>query len=118
MDREKTDSITHLVKIVAKEVFEEEMRRYPFFGTQTRSLMERVEHLETLLKKDAEPALTNENTVTYASAVNAGRPWGHFEEGFLKQALMKTFEVLAERHGRTPGAIKERLRLLVKESKI
>lgn len=77
--REKTNSITHLVKIIAGEVFEEKMN-------QLR----------------AQDALHNNLT-------RAGESWSQIEDDMLVREVDSTLIRIAIKHGRTTGAIRSRI---------
>lgn len=110
--REKTNSITHLVKIIAEEVFEEK------FGTlqipPPTGLLGRIEVIEDFIKINVKPPISNEGATTYSGDVNAGKPWSDFEDDVLAREFAHTLRILSERHGRTIGAIRERIKVNLK----
>lgn len=88
MDREKTNSITELVKIVAREVFVEENKK-------TRAL--------------AYEATKNFCNDLKAEINKAGASWTEDEECALRKEVAVALEIIAKKHGRSYGAIKSRL---------
>lgn len=97
--RESSDSITHLVKIVAKEVFDDKIIRISKFVEVYNDLESRVIALEGIdvVEKVVKP-LQNANT-----------PWTPFEDDTLREALDSAIETIAVRHGRTVIAIRSRI---------
>ena len=81
--REKTNSITRLVKAVAEEVFEKKMAQHQ-------------NELQTWLQK------------SFAQA-RAGEPWGQIEDDLLIQEIEHAIERIAKKHGRTIGTIRSRI---------
>jgi len=94
--REKTNSITHLVKMVAAEVFKEEFERRE---------KERIIHKASM--RDME------NRLCQAISTNvekAGRPWSEEEDSLLLQELKTAVAQIALNHKRSRGAISSRIR--------
>jgi len=85
--RPKTNSITHLVKIVAKEVFEEEMKKIKYTGVN-------YEKLKEVFCAPLDNGLQN-----------LGRKWNDAEDELLKAEINFAINKIAENHGRTFGAI-------------
>lgn len=87
--RERTDSITHLVKIIAKEVFD----------ANYNHLRQRITELE--------------NRVVLYQVDNdlqkAGEHWSHTEDQLLVDSLNRAIDIIASAHGRTPVAIRSRI---------
>jgi hypothetical protein len=127
MERQKTDSITHLVKIVAAEVFEEKERnKAALKKTANISSTERIEELEaavaSLIRKvdDIETFLLSDPEPTYSPNIKSedkpilrncqGRIWSNLEDRMLDNAFASFISLRAGRHGRTEKAIKERIR--------
>jgi hypothetical protein len=82
MERDKTNSVTHLVKIIAQEVVDEALK----------NVYERLCKLETY------------------KAVNAGDFWNGFEDQTLTAQLDNFISSVAKIHGRTEGAIRARVK--------
>jgi len=104
-DRPKTNSITHLVKIVAKEVLED---RLPKSYGLARDHEERLSQLEEFWKK---PLLdTKFLTELESDLENAGGPWYPNEDRKLEAEVDVILRFLAKKHSRTVGAIKARIK--------
>lgn len=82
--RLRTDSITHLVKIVAGEVFDEKMKE--------------VRLRDKELRDDAKEYFSR-----------AGEFWSQIEDDLLVQEIDSILDRLATKHGRTTGAIRSRI---------
>ena len=87
MKRERTDSITHLVKIVAMEVYQE--------------MREEENSKRAYLPRGSEPR----------EGWNAGLPWTNKEDVKLCEAFYNFIVEQAENHGRTYGSIRARLKM-------
>ena len=98
--REKTDSITHLVKIVAKEVFNNKSENINFKFNQ---LVDRVSRLETQLLKHE----TSEKIILEME--RAGECWTEQEDAMLRAELKIAMTVIAKTHDRSYGAITSRI---------
>jgi hypothetical protein len=77
--REKTNSITHLVKTVAEEVFDEKMKQ-----------------------------LRTQDTF-YNNLTRVGESWTQFEDDILIREVDSILNRIATKHGRTVGAIRSRI---------
>jgi len=86
MNRQKTNSITHLVKIVAEEVLEENFERL-------------MSNYEESKRPKAEK---------YPN--RAGDPWEPYERESLRREFEDAINSIALNHNRTFGAIRERIR--------
>ena len=102
MDREKTNSITHLVKIVAKEVFED---KYNFLHRKVNRLEEELNAVEM-------PVIPDEAFIKQLESDmdNAGGPWFGKEDKELTVEMDTIIRFLAKRHSRSVGAIKARIK--------
>jgi hypothetical protein len=87
--REKTDSITHLVKTVAGEVFDEKIKAVR----------------ETFVKD----MLADQKEEVKRSASNAGESWSKEEDEALEVAVTLMVLKIAKKHGRTLGSIRCRI---------
>ena len=85
--REKANSITHLVKIVAREVFDAEIRKIPHRPTPEEFLQS--------IKNDCE---------------QAGQKWSKAEDQMLIDEVRVAIAAIARNHQRTTGAIFSRVR--------
>lgn len=89
--REKTDSITHLVKIVAGEVFEEKWE----------------ENMKC--RKDLKDLETHFCETIQSKVEKAGKPWSDEEDELLLQELRTAVAQIALNHKRSLGAISSRI---------
>lgn len=113
-NREKTNSITHLVKVVAGEVFDE---RASDNHKEHKTTHDRLEaELRTLKRKvnlilhclgDEIPRI--EDCPGDWKKPNAGSFWSDREEAELMCDFYKAVQWMASRQGRTTGAIEARL---------
>jgi hypothetical protein len=94
LSREKTDSITHLVKVVALEMIEQHL------DESYKGLDERLEALETL-GESSKPVEVN-----FGDCQRAGNLWSTFERVSLDVDLKAFLINMAKKHGRSVGAIK------------
>ena len=99
MPRERTDSITQLVKIVAEEVFDKKHNRLETSLAYYRNIVARIEALEQGMVLQT---ITNE-------LMKVGDKWSSTEDSLLVDSLNKAIEVIATAHGRTPVAIRSRI---------
>jgi len=88
--REKTGSITHLVKIVATEVFHDLMKRD-----------EDIVGVRNLSKQLCEKVIS--------SCHKAGDPWTKEEDHLLVDEMRAAIAQVAQNHQRSIGAIKARV---------
>ena len=96
--REKTNSITHLVKIVAQEVFDE---RHILFLDKIKACEKEIRILQQsngFLDK------------IQSSLKKAGTPWSVEEHNLLVQEVRTAIAQIAQNHKRSKGAIIERLK--------
>ena len=105
--REKSNSITHLVKIIAYEVFEENKKFLQdeilnFLNPQFRNIDRRLTHQENI---HPHPMKGHSNEV----CVNAGEMWTSFEDAKLESEVNNFISSLSIKHERTCGAIKARI---------
>lgn len=117
--REKTNSITHLVKIVAGEVLEEREARHEVAHAHMegaiRKLNRRV-NLITACLADEIPQI--ESCAEEWNTPNAGDFWSDAEEDALICDLKQAIKWMAARRGRTTGAIDARLAQLVRSHRV
>lgn len=101
--RQKTNSITHLVKIVAQEVVAEEMSSH-FEGINKRlTALELVSGQPKLIDtSEAMRSIKNELD-------KVGGSWSKNESKLLDKELTLAIAAIAANHGRTVGAIKARI---------
>ena len=104
--REKTNSLTHLTKILIKETMESDLT----------IICDRLRQLETHKYKETKE--TKETITDYTSVFlsniknklyNVGDPWNQKENDLLLGEMKVAIEIMAANHGRTVGAIKSRL---------
>jgi hypothetical protein len=88
MEREMTNSITHLVKIVSREVAQEEIKKATHFTTEAIKSVSR-EHLENLT----------------SSLAKAGDTWEDEEKELFIQEVKTAIAQIAVNHKRSRGAI-------------
>jgi len=93
--REKTNSVTHLIKIVAKEVYDDQLDK----------IFERIEKLESSAHVHLfQPTFSPETIKS-----RAGEAWTEDEERALDDELTRALEWIAQKHGRSSGAIQARI---------
>lgn len=100
--RPKTNSITHLVKIVAREVFED---KFDFLHRKVNRLERELNEVEMPLVPDDAFLKQLESDLE-----NAGGPWFGKEDRELSVEVDTVIRFLAKRHGRSVGAISSRIR--------
>ncbi len=107
-DRVATNSITHLVKIVTREVVEEEMG--PLFD----NIKQRLTTLEGAVAFDESATKVIDTGAALTKVRNslsqAGGPWSKQEHELLRREVKTAIEQIAANHERTSGAIKARMR--------
>ena len=101
-DRPKTNSITHLVKIVAKEVTE---TKFSILEDRISILVDRVKKLENGKPIDVAPFLEN----IKSSMEEAWQPWKKEEHELLIAELKVAITTIAKNHKRSKGAITTRI---------
>lgn len=89
-DREETNSVTHLVKIIAQEVYDENFRR-----------------IEPNITIDASEFLSKIHKQTR----KAGEIWSDEEDEILKEEYRVAIAAIASNHQRTSGSIAARVKL-------
>ena len=99
MEREKTNSITHLVKIVAREVFNEEFR--------DRSMKLSVDRLR--IEDEIRSLGTDFLGKIQTSLEKAGRLWSREEDALLEQEVRTAVAQIAKNHSRSIVAITSRI---------
>ena len=99
MEREKTNSITHLVKIVAREVVVEELRTR--FRNQHRNDTELLARIDELGR--------NFYGAIQTSLEKAGQYWLKEEDELLIQEVEIALAQIAKNHGRSIIAIRSRI---------
>lgn len=86
--REKTSSVTQLVKIIANEVFDERIKEF-------------------ILSSNAEEAIKN----VQSTLEQAGRPWEEGEEQLLTSEFNMALAQIAKNHSRSVGAIRAKIKV-------
>ena len=97
--RERTDSVTHLVKIIANEVFDDRLQRIKNSLSHYNGLKERIETLE---KRIVLQEVTN-------NLQKAGESWSPVEDKLLRDSVDQAIDIIASAHGRTHVAIRSRI---------
>lgn len=108
--REKTNSITHLVKIVAGEVFDERDVKHGVSHAQIEEAVRKLNRKVNLIAAclaDEIPQI--EDCPEDWSKPNAGSFWSDQEEAELRCDFYRAVKWMASRQGRTTGAIEARL---------
>lgn len=100
LKRQSSNSITHLVKIVAKEVVEEELERR--YRGQMKSDLDIWQQMQEL----GETFMGN----VQSSLEKAGKPWNTTEDLLLQQEIRTALAQIAKNHQRSVGAIKARIK--------
>jgi len=100
--RQKTDSITHLVQIVAKEVYE---KMYTSFGSRLSDLEKQMKARPAPQHVDITPWLEN----IRSSMQKAGGYWTKEEDELLIQEVKAAVAVIAQNHQRSARAIVMRI---------
>jgi len=106
--REKTNSITHLVKIVANEIFHEKLL---FLTTKVDSLTAQINELDTGVPKELRVDFHEKLCAIQSSLSSAGASWEKNEKILLQQELSIAIAQIAKNHDRTTGAILARIRV-------
>lgn len=113
-NRQPSTSITHLVKTVAGEVYDERERQHDVAHAQMeetlRKLRRRV-NLITACLADEMPAI--DDCPEEWTKRNAGAFWSDEEERALMRDLQQAVRWMASRRERTPAAIDARLKLMI-----
>ena len=110
--REKSNSITHLVKVVAKEVFEENKKVFlqVLPSNYIREAEERFKGIESRLtyQENIHPHQMKDHEIkdVKLDAYRAGESWDSEEWNKLCMEIEFCLEMIAKKHGRTPYAIK------------
>lgn len=120
-DRPKTNSITHLVKLVAEEVMKEMLpEKLQPFRNMDKILGVRINRLEAILRSgfSIDPLPDIENCPEHWNTPYAGSGWDKGEECDLLNEFDKAVQWMASQHGRTEVAIRCRLSDLVKQGKL
>jgi hypothetical protein len=110
-NRDKTNSITHLVKIVADEVF---AARYDakveeFNGYTARVMKDLINKVNFLMRHAVGDMPPIDDCPDEWQMPNAGSFWSDDEEAGLHRDFKKAVKWMANRQGRTTGAIEARL---------
>lgn len=99
MSRQQTNSITHLVKIVANEEID---RRINELKQEAINTQPRIGVLTENFRKDLQ-----------ASLDNAGGPWSDAENCQLREELAVALALIAKTHSRSGGAISAKVRQIL-----
>jgi len=121
--REPSTSITHLVKTVAGEVFDEREKRdrcehdraHREIQAALRTLSRKMNMIEYCLNDEVPPI---DDCSERWDTPNAGDVWSNQEESELICDMRKAIKWMAARRGRTKGSIDARLALLMKGHRI
>jgi len=110
--REKSNSITHLVKIVAKEVFDD--RKDALVSDILNDLNPQFRRIDTRLtrQESIHPHKTSEHAgpfYTYTSSDRTRFDWSANEDDSLEREVRDSLQEIARNHKRTIGAIKSRI---------
>ncbi|KKM08237.1 hypothetical protein LCGC14_1725870 [marine sediment metagenome] len=97
--REKTNSLTHLTKILIKETMESDLT----------IICDRLRQLETHKYKETVIDTTEILNNIKNNLDNVGDPWNKKENDLLLSEMKVAIETIAANHGRTGGAITSRL---------
>jgi len=111
MNREKTNSITHLVKIVAKEAIEDSFMHHRLneLDDTVENILDRIDRLE-----QGAHFHPSSSAFPYHSGNKlnrSGESWSKQEEKELDDELTRALQWMATKHGRTIGAIQARITL-------
>jgi len=105
-DREKTNSITHLVKIVAQEVFNENYKLKEI-QKQIDELEKEIDSLKRIFFKKE---YAEENVKIAENSLKNNRAiWSDYEDKLLKKEFECALNNIALSHKRTSGAIRSRI---------
>jgi len=111
--RETSSSITHLVKVVAKEVFEENrMSILDDILNETNILFRKIDirltHQENI---HPHPTKDHSGTITGRSYSfdRSGYDWSVDEDITLKREIRESLQEIAKKHRRSTGAISSRI---------
>ena len=100
MDRERTNSMTKLTKVIALEV--------------NKPRFKRIEDKINDLEEKVDFALLNTDVVELVKSVqsslkSAGDPWQYAEDGLLVDEVKMAIAQIAKNHNRSHGAIRARI---------
>lgn len=116
MTIEKTDSITHLVKIVAAEVLDDKLKEHSVATSEEISKI--VGTIDSRLRRVEQELGLSVPTIAAPKewvAYRAGRSWEFEEEEALTEDFNTAIKWMASRRGRTEGSIYARVRKLAKD---
>ena len=94
-EREKTNSITHLVKIIANEEIDKRIHKMKIYSTNYKDMEEKI--LSSLLSN-----ITN-------SLEQVGQKWETEEDNLLSVEIELAITQIAKNHHRSKGAITSRI---------
>ena len=133
-NREKTNSVTHLVKIIADESVEEALssRRIMTKETTECLVLDNLQPIKNVVKimqlrlgnieRQLAPCLDQQPDIDAApedwNKPSAGAPWSQDEECELQRNFAKAVAWMANKHGRTDTAIRCRLRDMIRKGSI
>ena len=100
MDRERTNSMTKLTKVIALEV---NKPRFERMENQINQLKEKVEFI--ILNTDVKELVKS----VQSSLKKAGNPWYHGEDSLLVSEVEMAIAQIAKNHNRSHGAIRSRI---------
>ena len=103
-NREKTNSITYLVKIVAQEVYKENFKQEGIHQ-EVCKIRKELDELKIKSCKDYFDIFVNYKI----DVTNKGRSWTDFEDRLLKREIECALKKIANNHKRSDGAIRSRI---------
>ncbi len=101
--RTKTNSMTHLVKIVAEEVLDEKIKNGEF-AIVSKAALDALTHQDERIMEQGDAFREN----MQSSMEKAGLPWSKEENTLLLDQFKTAIAQAAVNHGRSKGAIKAR----------
>ena len=112
MNRESTNSITHLVKIVAEEVVMDVLEREGFTNKPWDQL-----YSNQILQTIRDTAKDHLESVSY-NVERAGYSWDSEEREIFRQEITTAIAQIAKNHKRTMGAVRAALKRAINEGEI
>jgi len=106
MPREKSNSITHLVKIVAQEVFNERFKHIEYLIDKHHERLMQLELDKRTTRLIDHSHILNE---IKSNLEQAGQYWSKNEDQLLKDEVSAAISTIANSHGRSKSAIVSRI---------
>ena len=100
MERERTNSMTKLTKVIALEV---NKPRFERLEEQVSQLEEKIDY--TIYNMDGKGLVQ----AVHSSLKNAGDMWNQMEDALLVDEIAMAIATIAKNHGRSNGAIRARI---------